>query len=107
LQLAHRLEGFVRVRFSARRDHAAQQLVEHRQGGIGQAFLKPDAGSGKDRKTAPVGEFRQMLRCDPRCLVRDPVERRLRDRRGTRGRKAQRANMVEPFDQSQDIARRR
>jgi hypothetical protein len=57
--------------------------------------------------TAPVGQFRQMLRRDARRLVGDPVERRLRDGRGARGRQAQRANMVEPFDQSQDIARGR
>src|SRR3546814_9962471 len=43
LQLAHRLEGFVTGPVLGATRHAAQQLVEHRQGGIGQAFLKTDA----------------------------------------------------------------
>src|SRR3546814_10097076 len=36
LQLAHRLEGFVTGPVLGATRHAAQQLVEHRQGGIGQ-----------------------------------------------------------------------
>ena len=54
---------------------------------------------------ALVGQFRQMLRRDACRLVGDPVERRLRDRRGARCSQAQRANVVKPVDQSQDIAR--
>src|SRR3546814_4962358 len=65
LQLAHRLEGFVTGPVLGATRHAAQQLVEHRQGGIGQAFLKTDALRRQRRMAAQGIEFAKVLGCDP------------------------------------------
>src|SRR3546814_4103643 len=57
LQLAHRLEGFVAGPVFGAAHHAAQQLVEHRQGCVGQVFLKADAGCRQRRMSAQGIEF--------------------------------------------------
>src|SRR3546814_8017854 len=61
LQLAHRLEGFVAGPVFGAAHHAAQQLVEHRQGCVGQVFLKADAGCRQRRMSAQGIEFAKML----------------------------------------------
>ncbi len=49
--------------------HAAKQLVEHGERGVGQAFLEPD-GRGRERRVAAHGrQLAEMLRRGPHCLV--------------------------------------
>jgi hypothetical protein len=105
LQLAHRLDGFVAGPVLGAARHAAQQLVEHRQGGVGQAFLKADAGCRQRRMAAQGIEFAKVLGCDATAFVRQPVKSQSRDHVGTGAIEAQRADIGEPFDQAQDVAR--
>src|SRR3546814_6179308 len=93
LQLAHRLEGFVTGPVLGATRHAAQQLVEHRQGGIGQAFLKTAALRRQRRMAAQGIEFAQVLGCDPAAFVRQPVKSQSRDHVGTGAIEIQRAAM--------------
>src|SRR3546814_5027063 len=79
LQLAHRLEGFVAGPVFGAAHHAAQQLVEHRQGCVGQVFLKADAGCRQRRMSAQGIEFAKMLGRDAAALVREPVTSRSRN----------------------------
>src|SRR3546814_17232368 len=79
-----------------------QQLVEHRQGRVGQAFLKPYAGCRQRRVSAQGIEFAKVLGRDAAALVRQPVKSRSRDHVGTSAIEAQRADRGKPFDQSQD-----
>ena len=85
--------------------HAAEQLVRHRQHRIGEALTKPQRGCRQDGMAAPVGQFRQMLRCDPHRLVGDAVEGRGRDRSGPRRGQSDRPDMIQSFEQAHDVAR--
>ena len=74
LQFPHRLEGFIAGPVLGAAHHAAQQLVEHRQGRVGQAFLKPYAGCRQRRVSAQGIEFAKVLGRDAAALVRQPVK---------------------------------
>src|SRR3546814_376999 len=105
LQLAHRLEGFVAGPVFGAAHHAAQQLVEHRQGCVGQVFLKADAGCRQRRMSAQGIEFAKMLGRDAAALVREPVKSRSRNHVSPPAIEAQCADIGEPFDQAQNVAR--
>lgn len=96
LHLAYRPDRLVARAVFRPACHAAEQLVEHRERGVSQAFLKADGCGRECRMTALWTEFAQMLWRDPHRLVGQPVKGRRWDHGGASGIDAERPDMIEP-----------